>query len=274
LKEYLFILVLLSFFFLTYTPLYSSGELLFPGGRSSGMGGAYTAVSNDLEAIGYNPAGLSNVSNTNIFFASKQLFNISELKHHVLSVGYGNRNLGGLAFMYEEVGYSLHKEKTYSFGYGKAINRFLNLGFNLKLYDVDINGYGSDKTVGLDAGYLTRVYNKVYFGIYLKNINNPQIGSTHKSDINQSFTSGFSYVGDALVVSLDITKETDYTTQFRYGIEYSFLEYFSARYGFNNEPKRHFIGLGVTYNDVSLFWSMFTHEYLDTTNQFGLAYKF
>lgn len=256
------------------TFLFATGELLFPGGRSSGMGGAYTAVSNDLESIGYNPAGLSSMTQTNLFLSSKKLFDISDLKHHVLSVGYGNSEIGGFGFMYEEVGYSLHKEKTYAFGYGKMLNRFLALGINLKMYDVNITGYGSDQAIGIDAGYMARVYRDVYFGMHLKNLNSPTLGSTHKSNINKSFTVGMSYVGENLVLAVDASQEENYSTQFRYGIEYNLMDMFSVRYGINNEPKRHFIGLGVTISDISLYWSMFTHEYLDTTNQFGLSYKF
>ena len=46
----------------------TSGDVLKApmGGRALGLGGAYTAAGNDVEAINYNPAGISLISRKEI----------------------------------------------------------------------------------------------------------------------------------------------------------------------------------------------------------------
>ncbi|MEO0203182.1 MAG: hypothetical protein ABIL37_05645, partial [candidate division WOR-3 bacterium] len=40
---------------------------IYPGAVATGMGGAFTAFSDDMSAIYYNPAGLSNFKNISLF---------------------------------------------------------------------------------------------------------------------------------------------------------------------------------------------------------------
>lgn len=254
--------------------IFSSGELLFPGGRSNGMGGAYTAINGDIESIAYNSAGLMNIEKLNAFFSTKKLYDIDDLKHSAIGVGYGNNKLGGVGFLYEEVGYDLHKEKTYQLSYGRKINRFMGLGCNLKIYEINITNFGSDRAVGVDFGYLSRIYEKLYFGINAKNFNNPKIGTTIQKSLNKSVTAGLAYQARKFTISLDAMKEPDYDLQFRAGAEIILFNVIAMRYGYNNDPKRNFYGIGLKLKNIDFSWAMYDHQYLDNTNQFGINIKF
>lgn len=254
--------------------LTASGEFLFPGARSTGLGGAYTAVAADLEVLNYNPAGLSKIQRFTIFSSTKKLYEIDGLRHNAIAIGYGLNKNGGIGMMYEDVGYSLHTEKTVTLGYGRSVNRFMNIGANLKLYSIDISGFGSDNTVGVDLGCHTRIYENLYLGLNAKNINNPKIGSSIKKDMNKSVTCGLAYVSDFFIVSLDAAKEEDYKVQLRAGTELKLFDIIALRCGYNNEPRRMFYGFGITVKRISFSYSQYDHPYLEDTKQFGLNIVF
>ena len=238
------------------------------------MGGAFTAISGDIESLGYNAAGLMNIEKFNSFFSTKKLYGIDDLKHSAMGIGYGTKKAGAFGFLYEEVGYSLHKERTYQISYGKKINRFMGLGCSVKIYDISITNFGSEKTIGLDFSYLTRVYENLNFGLNIKNFNNPKIGSTIQKPLNKSITAGLAYQTTNFTISLDAMKEEDFDIQFRGGIEIIVLEDFALRYGYNSEPERSFYGLGFKFKNMSISWTMYMHPYLDTTKQLSFNFKF
>ena len=275
-KYFSFSIICYLFFHIIIYPMnsWASGEFLFPGTRSTGLGGAYTAIDQDLEALGYNPAGLKNLKKFNIFSSTKKLYEIDGLRHTVLGFGYGTEKNGVIGLMYEDLGYSLHTEKTITVGYGRNINRFMGIGANIKLYSIDISGFGSDNAVGIDLGYQARIFENVQIGVNAKNINNPKIGSSIKKELNKSITGGLSYINDFLILSVDAAKETDYKVQLRTGVELKIFEIISLRCGYNNEPSRWFYGLGVNVKKISFSYSQYNHPYLNDTKQFGISIIF
>ncbi|HON55687.1 MAG TPA: hypothetical protein PLM75_03290 [bacterium] len=269
------ILPIILFILFFYIPkLYSSDELLFVGCRAVGLGGAYTAIAEDIETIGYNPAGLAGIKQFNIFTSTKRLYSIDDLKHNALAIGYGINQNSAAALMYEDVGYSEHKESNYKLGYAQKINRFLTLGAALKLYKIEINNFGNDNTIGLDIGCISRIYENLYFGAMAKNINNPQIGREIKDRLNRAITAGLAYSDNLLTISVDATKENDLTMQIRTGLELKLLRILALRYGYNNDPKRNFYGIGINYKQFDFGFAMFAHPQLEDTKQFSLNYKF
>jgi len=150
----------------------------------------------------------------------------------------------------------------------------MGIGANLKLYSIDISGYGSDNAVGIDLGYLARIYENVYFGVNSKNINNPKVGSSIKKELNKSITGGLAYINEFLIVSLDAAKETDYKLQLRTGVEIKLFDIIALRCGYNNDPKRWFYGFGLNAKAFCLSYSQYNHPYLNDTKQFGLNIMF
>lgn len=269
--------IIISHFFIIFTIslVYPAFEFLYPGGRSTGMGGAYTAVSNDIEAMGYNPAGLINIRRYNLFGSQKELFGGPDgLKHSVFNFGYGTKKLGGVGFSYDELGYSLHKEKTFQLSYGKKLNRFLGVGINLKYYKISISQFGSDNSYGIDLGYLSKIYKNVYLGLNLKNINNPKVGTSIRKGLNKSVTGGLSYINNFLALSMDVMKEPDYDVQIRYGGELVLFNFIALRLGANNDPDSRFFGFGFNFKNLKLSFSQYSHEYLPSTHQMSLTILF
>ncbi|MCH8326359.1 MAG: hypothetical protein IIB83_07355 [Bacteroidetes bacterium] len=82
---------------------------------------------------------------------------------------------------------------------------------------------------------------------------------------------GFSYdLINSLSVNLAIEKDIKYNPNFHFGIDYKIIKYFSLRTGFSNEPSRYSAGTGRHSSSFNLGYSIFTHQDLGLTHQFGV----
>ncbi|HNW25117.1 MAG TPA: hypothetical protein PKI37_06570, partial [Candidatus Cloacimonas sp.] len=151
-----------------------------PSAIARGMGGAYTSVAKDVNAIFYNPAGLTNTS-----FSAKlgfsQLYNqdFSELK--TVAVGYNlPKNLGTIALGtrvmdvdFEDV--NLMSEQIYSLAHGfyllQDIHSQISFGYTGNFYRLSMDGEDDDTALGIDLGALAVLHNRTNLAFAVTNIN-------------------------------------------------------------------------------------------------------
>jgi hypothetical protein len=116
-------------------------EQIVPGGaRPLGMGGAYAGISDDVNTIGINPAGLSSIKNTEVMLMGSpvvtgldegSLFRFAFQGVMPLSV------IGGLGlkldrFMAGYEGETLYSETEFDLGYSHYLFQIIHIGFALK----------------------------------------------------------------------------------------------------------------------------------------------
>jgi hypothetical protein len=152
------------------------------GVRALSMGSAFTAVSNDVTATYWNPAGLGQISNYELF----GMFSMMSMNRRQSSVALaipmqriGTFGLNWINLNIADImGRDLNGEKTsiiknsencFTVSYGRSINRILYLGGSLKyltsyLYENSANGYG------YDLGALIRINSYLYFGATIQDI--------------------------------------------------------------------------------------------------------
>ncbi|MFC1484981.1 PorV/PorQ family protein, partial [bacterium] len=153
--------------------------------RAISMGGAFTAVADDVSAVRYNPAGirlllhpqlaathmewLADLKGEYLVFA-KPLKNGAAMGASIFYMGsyndwegrdqYGNKT-GDIGY---EQGYA-------SFCYAKRMDRYDNYmaGINVK-YVYESLDYKRDSAIAFDVGMLGRLYRKVLIGASIRNI--------------------------------------------------------------------------------------------------------
>lgn len=259
----------------------------FPSARSTGMGGTGVALSNDVWAAYYNPASLSLLEKPMFGSSYLRLFNASFLRNffvagaYPLPRRYGTVSLSVQYFGVNYQGRDLSSEYTFSLSHGfyliKDIHTSLAFGYSLKLYywnlgqSLQFGDLGSSSTFGLDLGFQASVYNRTYVGVYVLNVNAPQIGEVAKNDLPQRVVVGVAYHPyDGVTTSLNFNRLIgSEKNQVWAGAEFNVFRYLFLRFGGTSNPNRFSTGLGIRYGKIQLDYALLTHSELGETHQLG-----
>ena len=189
------------------------------GVRALGMGGAFTAVSNDANAPLYNIAGTAFAAQKEATLMGSRLF--AGLEGVEIASNYAgyvhpiSAQIGAISFAWSSIGTpGLRREDTFSVGYARVLNDILRLnseivelsaGANLKylmqevkfdVKDEDLNTYQGAMTG--DIGILAMFSNGIGLGFSSKYIVPADIGFMEKDEVKNTNVVGLSYYSDEL----------------------------------------------------------------------------
>jgi len=259
------------------------------GARPVSMGEAFVAVSDDVHAVTWNPAGLAwqlqpEITYSGIFVKRGEYINGDFFSDDHVAYAqpftpsyrgdYDKRGGWGLSFQnyYNEDNSTRAKLTLWqpSFAYGRAFsfNETMSwgVGLNAYFYDSEIPGATSnDEALSLSFGYLWYVTNNLSIGLLVENINEPRIGLHGvTSRLVRNWRPGIAYyIGDTTILSMEIydltgntkDKGADYSQNLRFGFEQFITKTVSFRLGAHNvnseeEASRYFsFGLGWLHSD-------------------------
>ncbi len=239
------------------------------GARPYGLAGAFVANAQDVDAILYNPAGLSSLQRGYTLFYS-QPYGLSGLSSGwaaaVQRLGRGSLGLG-----FKSLGNDLYRENSFILSYGQKL-KYLSLGANVRFLNLSIKGYGSANSVGLDLGLLSQLIPELKWGAFWRNLNSPHIGQT-KEEIPQTLGSGLSFLPSSdLSLELDLYQDIRYEPQVRMGLEYSPYRSIQARIGWRSPPGRFSLGGGIIWQGMRFDYALFNHWELGLSHYFSLTY--
>lgn len=201
----------------------ASFEDLGTGARATAMGGAFTPLADDLNALYYNPAGL-------VYLKRKEIAASYGLLHTGLTdkskisnsyVAYGHpikAEFGTVGVSWQQMSVEdLYMERTIAFGYGRRLSQKWAAGINFKqLYRqftaptgaTDNTGFidtsktdpvfsfgNSKSSIGMDFGLLFRPYRNYSYGLMLQNFNEPNmaIADTDRDALGMTLRTGVAY---------------------------------------------------------------------------------
>ncbi|OGF51012.1 MAG: hypothetical protein A2231_11735 [Candidatus Firestonebacteria bacterium RIFOXYA2_FULL_40_8] len=166
-------------------------ESLNVSARPIGMGGAFVAVSDDANAILWNPAGLSQLKKIEITaLYSKIYWNLQDNDINRNFIGcvlpFG-KNIGTAGLGWESFNSSLYSENVILLSFSRSIFEGFSLGFNakamIKTYvsndytaiDPVFAGGNSAYGVSFDLGMLYKMTKDLSVGVTVDNVNRPDI---------------------------------------------------------------------------------------------------
>jgi len=224
-KSLEFRIFVLSVFIIFYT-LYPNPYFLSPipylfgafkdpgwGARPLGMAGAFTAVSDDSNAVLFNPAGLNQIYlNQFDFMYGKPFVGLEgvDIDYYLMTGALNISHKFKLGIGYTNfTTKDLYREDTalISFSYAPKLTGFSeSIGITLKwLYhgfvpdeytkkDIVFSKITDKSAFGLDAGITAKFFDRLKFGFSAKDINQPDVGLKDKDLVPYTLNVGFAYI--------------------------------------------------------------------------------
>lgn len=261
--------------------------------RAVGLGGAYTALAADSNALLYNPAGLGRLKSHEItFMQNRHLEGVSQQ-----SIGYAAKPGLGLNLNYlsasgitrtrvdakdGSLGTLGSSDLALGGGYGKSfMDDALSLGFGLKylretIDSLSANGYAAD------LGALGRVSELpgLAWGASLLNVGPPIRFLRDKENLPLTLRGGVAYAftasGTQNTLAFDLSKQRSDKVRAGLGAETLLGRVMALRFGFTT---RHDAGIGIT-GGVGWLWQTLGIDYafvpfgdLGITHRLSLTFR-
>ncbi|GEM_PF-987134 len=188
--------------------------------RALGMGNAFVAVADDVNAVFYNPAGLTRLKTWETTFSYSKLFlGIDNLDESFIAAGIPLNTLGSLGLSWYKFSNSQYSENVYSFAYAYPFSGLkTSLGVDVKYL---VKGYASNEwTIGnpfflTDSGadlfsasavsygvslISTYLMDNLTVGLFFDDINQPNVALKGEEILPVTTRGGLAYALDKNIV--------------------------------------------------------------------------
>lgn len=265
---------IIIFSLVSFRTAYSQFELLDVGAKPIALGGAFTSLANNSNAVYYNPAGISQMQFREVsIFYSPAPFGLKELANGTVNFVEPTK-FGTFGLSAKTYGFELYKEITATLTYANNYRKKIYYGANVNYYNLKIQNYGSDATFGVDIGVLAYLTDFLRWGFSAFNLNRPSIG-TLKDKLPQVYRTGLSVQPrNDLNFVLDVEKDTRYTASVKSGIEYTLYDMVDLRAGIGTEPTKFSGGVGFYYSLFEIGYGFYNHQDLGLTHQGTVTINF
>ncbi len=262
--------------------------------RALGMGNCFTAISDDVTAVYYNPAGLTQLLKyeLNTFYCplwEDTNYNFIGYAHPLEKRGtFGaaliNMTSGGFekrtAIDSEAATFSVN-DRAFLLSYGYSLSNRLSVGTTLKSVKKTVDMY-ADSAFGIDAGVLYRfIGNQLTVGANFQNLMAPAPKLQTEADKYPFYSKfGVAYKlepkvtswDDKLILALDVDYSSFLTTKNHLGVEYCYGKNVALRLGKDISDYLTF-GLGVNYANFSVDYAAIPHD-LGLSHRISVGYRF
>ncbi|MDD3627254.1 MAG: PorV/PorQ family protein [bacterium] len=259
--------------------------------RASAMGDAFVALSNDANAIYWNPAGLTAVEGTSLSFTHQDL--IADIAYEyiggAMKLDFGTLGFGVSYVHMDDIDKTTVDEpdgtgETFTstdtalaVAYAKMFNK-LAFGLSLKYVTEKIDdASASSPALDLGIGYQM---NDLSFGFAITNIGGTMKWDKESDPLPMTVKAGIGYTlmnGD-MVLALDLNYPNDADIQGGFGIEYTIAKIVAVRagYKFNYDIYDLTAGIGIKYNNFAFDFAYVpvSEDLLGSTQKFSLTFNF
>ncbi len=246
----------------------------YPGAEQISLSNSCTAKEKNVFSLFNNVACLQQINKSELgIYYSPSPFGLKELSNAFIayadSFSFGRLAVGAMYY-----GFELYNEEKAVLGYANKIYDGLYIGIALNIHTVSIKNYGKDAAFYLNSGLTVNITDRLLWGFSLSNINKATFGS-EKDQIPSVIKSGLSYNPmENLTFTCAFEKETYYTENISFGIEYDIIEILSLRSGFSSRIPNYSGGIGIHYSVFNLNYAFVYHSDLGFTHQTDLIILF
>lgn len=268
------------------------------GARPAGMGNAFVALADDVNALYWNPAGLTLHKHMELgFMRANELepTNGPDITTDFAGVTTGNGFFGAAGFSFLRQGLSdIYQERTLALSYGYALTPFTRLGANLKSMAVVVKPTGrffadpalnNDSTQALDLSFVHIVTPDLRFGGLARNLG-ARLGLVDRREVHDTYRAGVAFryhtcfidedyfwLTADLFTKEDIDDEAGLKIKNAIGLEYQLTPWVALRAGADNG--RFSAGAGLSLVGLHVDYAIAeAEEGIGTSQRISLTYKF
>ncbi len=306
-KRTVFIVVLLSLFSgLSFADQGTTSAVflkLEQGVRPLSMGGAFTAAADDVNAVLWNPAGLSQLAGFEMTFTHNMWF--AEIFYDYLAMAFpaGEAGTFGIGIVYvnsgeipswDADGLRLDPFSAWnlgvSLGYGTQINKEMSLGITVKVFNESIDDVGAFGFAA-DVGGIYKINKDFQMGLVIQNLG-PKHGFGEAFLLPIAAKIGVSYTGIRnMMLNMDYTQPIETYGILALGLEYWYRDIIVLRLGYQfqgmfdmNKYYENFagpailagfvMGAGLKIDIYEIDYAYRQYGVLGSTHRIGLTLKF
>jgi tetratricopeptide (TPR) repeat protein len=259
------------------------------GVRSVGMGGAYTAISDDSSGIAFNPAGQAWLERQEASFMYYPLYENTVFNSGVYGIPLLDFGTAAAAFYristggikgYDEFDVQIpdfeYSEYKVTMLYAKNINESLAFGVRVNAYGVNVQKL-SGTGFGADAGIMYKPFDFLTVGATLENVVKPYISISGKAeDLPQRYILGlagnYETAGFKFILSADFIAGERENFKYRAGAEIAWNNMLALRAGYDDGMLC--LGGGLSLFNASVDYAFIANPYLGNLSVAGVSYSF
>ncbi|UCE05861.1 MAG: PorV/PorQ family protein [bacterium] len=259
------------------------------GSRAVGMGEAYTAVANDASSSYWNPAGLIHISGTELMFTHNKW--LQDISNEFFGLGFrAGKNAFGICFMSNTVGGIERRVKPSAapldvlnahdimlgLSFARNLNSDLSYGFTIKYLYQKIY-IESSSGIAFDLGLQYQIpFMGLKTGVTFQNFGYMTELREESTKLPQMVRIGLAYQIPSRILQGEFLMATDWmkilgaTSHVNLGFEYSFINYFAIRLGYQTgfEDKGIHGGFGLKFKRYRL-----DYAYVPFTSDLGNSHR-
>ncbi len=241
------------------------------GAPSNGLGNASSGSSNEWSLFN-NPGGLGKIDQMNAAFAFEAQSKLKAANRMAAVFNYPGKP-GTLSAGIFRFGDDLYNEQALSFGFGNQLG-IASLGVKANLIQYQSTGFGTYHALSLDFGGISKLSEKLLISAYITNLTQSSIGNDGAT-LPTHLTVGITFnLENNVLITSELSKELDYMTTWRTGLEYAVYQKVIFRTGFNLNPNAAFFGLGVIRNKIRIDFSSRFNQLTGSSHQASASYWF
>ncbi|MBU1010808.1 MAG: hypothetical protein KKD74_11800 [Bacteroidetes bacterium] len=244
------------------------------GARSGGLGKASVSLS-DFWSLQNNPAGISLHQHieAGIYFENRFLIKELALKSAGIIVPV---KIGVLGLSFNQFGGSLYNENKLGLAYARSFGPMLRIGVQLDYLSTRFGeGYAGAQNITFELGVQSTLNDHITAGAFLFNPLKGKLSELTNERIPITLRFGITYhFNDKFFGIAEIEKQSDLKPALRLGMEYAINARFYARLGTSTQTDQLTFGTGISVGRLTIDISAALHQYLGTSAQAGLIYRF
>ena len=261
------------------------------GAKAASMGQSVFALSNDANAVYYNPAGLGQITQKQFVFMYAKPFALVRgmnyfsfaagvpTSHGTIGLGVARLGVNDIPVVNDASGPTgetiSDQELAILVGFGYALDQSLLFGVNFKIINQSLAKY-STTGFGMDLGMIYKVTANVGFGIFVQDLLGASLQLNKESNQIPIKLHFASYVKLLNRFSLtgDLNKVSGQNLAFSLGMEYALLpNKMFLRQGYLFKTHEYTVGIGFVLKQIGIDYALGLHPYLGETHRLGVQFS-